>query len=194
MKKIPTLFVRDPGDRAHVLPVVHADCRWVLEGEGTPTRKYDGTCIMFDGLTWWARREVKNGKQRPPVYRVEQVDDVTGKIVGWEPARTSAFAKFLEQAIIAVEEDSPQSVEWQVGTYELIGPKINRNPERRLVHTLVRHADAEVISNLHLPSDPMRAHDMLEHLLGTLGAQGVEGIVWHHPDGRMAKLKARDFG
>jgi len=22
----------------------------------------------------------------------------------------------------------------------------------------------------------------------------VEGIVWHHPDGRMAKLKLRDFG
>jgi hypothetical protein len=21
-----------------------------------------------------------------------------------------------------------------------------------------------------------------------------EGIVWHHPDGRMAKVKARDFG
>ena len=22
----------------------------------------------------------------------------------------------------------------------------------------------------------------------------IEGIVWHHPDGRMAKIKARDFG
>jgi hypothetical protein len=22
----------------------------------------------------------------------------------------------------------------------------------------------------------------------------IEGIVWHHPDGRMAKLKLRDFG
>lgn len=24
-------------------------------------------------------------------------------------------------------------------------------------------------------------------------AGGVEGIVWHHDDGRMAKIKARDF-
>ena len=22
----------------------------------------------------------------------------------------------------------------------------------------------------------------------------IEGIVWHHPDGRMAKIKRRDFG
>ena len=29
--------------------------------------------------------------------------------------------------------------------------------------------------------DYLRAHDM-------------EGVVWHHPDGRMAKIKARDFG
>jgi hypothetical protein len=24
-------------------------------------------------------------------------------------------------------------------------------------------------------------------------ADGIEGIVWHHDDGRMAKIKARDF-
>jgi hypothetical protein len=22
----------------------------------------------------------------------------------------------------------------------------------------------------------------------------IEGIVWHHPDGRMAKIKGKDFG
>jgi hypothetical protein len=26
-----------------------------------------------------------------------------------------------------------------------------------------------------------------------LDGLGHEGIVWHHPDGRMAKLKVRDF-
>ena len=25
-------------------------------------------------------------------------------------------------------------------------------------------------------------------------ARNIEGIVWHHPDGRMVKIKARDFG
>jgi hypothetical protein len=37
----------------------------VLDGEGVATRKYDGTCVMFDGDGWWARREVKPGKTAP---------------------------------------------------------------------------------------------------------------------------------
>ena len=27
-----------------------------------------------------------------------------------------------------------------------------------------------------------------------LSAPHYEGLVWHHPDGRMAKIKRRDFG
>ena len=34
----------------------------MIKGEGQPTRKYDGTCVMFDGAEWSARREVKTGK------------------------------------------------------------------------------------------------------------------------------------
>ena len=32
-----------------------------------------------------------------------------------------------------------------------------------------------------------------EGLAEWLTARRYEGIVWHHPDGRMAKLKRRDF-
>ena len=54
MKKIQTLFVRDwDGDRRYVLPEVAPGCEWVLKGEGVPTRKYDGTCVMFAGLAEW---------------------------------------------------------------------------------------------------------------------------------------------
>lgn len=41
MKKIPTVFVRDPDDRKHVLPQVTPGCEWVLAGEGRATRKFD---------------------------------------------------------------------------------------------------------------------------------------------------------
>ena len=27
-----------------------------------------------------------------------------------------------------------------------------------------------------------------------LAEHAMEGLVWHHPDGRMAKIKSRDFG
>lgn len=60
MQKIPTMFVRDPDNMRYVIDEVTPGCEWVLAGEGTPTRKYDGTCVMFDGAEWWARREVSH--------------------------------------------------------------------------------------------------------------------------------------
>lgn len=177
MRKIPTLFVRDPDDRAHVLPEVEVGCLWVHRGEGVATRKYDGTCVWFDGEHWWARRAVKPGKATPPGFRVLQVDVVTGIAVGWEPAEQSSFTKFLAEALAGGET-------WRTGTYELVGPKINRNPEGFPGHFLVEHATAEL-----LPGAPRDFEGLREWLT----SRRFEGIVWHHPDGRMAKLKRRDF-
>lgn len=181
MKKIPTLFKRDPEDMRRVTTEVHPDCQWVLDGEGIATRKYDGTCVMLDeNGQWWARREVKPDKTPPPNYRAEETDPVTGKTVGWEPVEQSSFAKAFA---------STERAGFQPGTYELVGPKVNGNPERFETHALVRHADAETFGTTGVP----RAYDDLRRLVVALGRQGWEGLVWHHPDGRMAKLKARDF-
>lgn len=176
MKKIKTLFVRDPEDRRFVLNEVEPGCEWVTEGEGVATRKYDGTCVMFDGSEWWARREVKPGKQPPDRFQQEQHDPATGKTVGWEPAGQSAFARWLDEATegLAVQE---------VGTYELIGPKVNGNPEGEPKHRLVAHALADVLDT---PRD-------YEGLADYLAVSPFEGIVWHHSDGRMVKIKRRDF-
>ena len=57
----------------HVLPEITPGCEWVIAGEGVATRKYDGTCVMYDGDEWWARREVKPGKTvelKPGSYRL----------------------------------------------------------------------------------------------------------------------------
>lgn len=183
MKKIPTLLVRDPEDRRYVTGEVTPGCEWVLAGEGVPTRKYDGTCTMLDPIgQWWARREVKDGKEPPNDYAEVEHDITTGKTVGWEPIAQSPFLRFFEEAR-AYLPPSPRP-----GTYELIGPKINGNPEHADRHALVRHELAQVIESDELDgtiSGTMRA--VLD-----LKALGVEGIVWHHPDGRMAKLKGRD--
>ena len=130
MQKIPTVFLRNPGDRAHVLPEINPECHWVIDGEGVPTRKYDGTCVMLDADGhWWARREVKPGKTQPPNYQPISTDEVTGKTVGWEPIAQSAFAKYHAEALANVEQlvgladkDAPT---FKPGTYELVGPKIN---------------------------------------------------------------------
>ena len=180
MRKIPTLFVRDPATNLRTLTrVVHPACEWVTAGEGVPTRKFDGTCVMLDDDgDWWARREVKAGKSAPEGFVPLGTDEETGKTVGWEPVEQSAFAKWHADALGHPYERRP------VGTYELCGPKVNGNPEGFTEHVLIRHADAEE------PQDVPRDYDGLEKWLA---GSDFEGIVWHHPDGRMAKIKRRDF-
>lgn len=93
MRKIPTLFARDwDGDRRYVLPEVTPGCEWVIEGDGVATRKYDGTCVMFDGDRWWARREVKEGKAAPAGFVALETDPETGKTVGWQAVVVRALA------------------------------------------------------------------------------------------------------
>lgn len=180
MKKIKTLFVRDwDGDRRYVLDELTPGCEWVASGEGTPTRKYDGTCVMFDGSEWWARREVKAGKSEPANFVALEQDDETGKTVGWEPVKQSAFARWHAEA--AADDDG---LGWDPGTYELVGPKVNGNPENAPSHMLLMHEDAAILDDA--PRD-------FAGLAVWLHAQPWEGVVWHHEDGRMCKIKKRDF-
>lgn len=182
MKKTPTYFVRNPDEMRYVLNEVHPECKWVAAGEGAPTRKYDGTCVRLDdGGNWWARREVKPLKTPPEGFVPIETDEVTGKAVGWEPIYQSAFVKFWDEAFQNQRDTGEQLV---TGTYELCGPKVNGNPEGYDQHVLIRHADADQFSDV--PRD-------FNGLRQWLHTHPYEGIVWHHPDGRMAKLKARDF-
>jgi hypothetical protein len=192
MQKIPTLFIRNPEDHRHVLNEITPGCEWVREGHGGPSRKYDGTCVMFDGTAWWARREVKPDKRPPANFRYIQADQVTGKTIGWEPIAQSAFAKYHAEALQAAEDaDYPEGCHpgpWPVGTYELIGPKINGNPERCEGHELVAHQYAEVVYMPHRSFEDIR-----EVVLRLARESHWEGLVFHDGNGRMAKIKARDF-
>lgn len=183
MQKIPTLFRRDPDDLKRVLGEVTPGCEWVLAGEGVATRKFDGTCVQLDADgRWWARREVRAGKAAPAGFEAVMTDPATGKTVGWEPVEQSGFAKWHAQALAGGGAYEP-------GTYELCGPKVNGNPESYGEHVLVRHSSAPTVVELDYPIDFETARASVE----ALREQGIEGIVWHHPDGRMAKLKGRDF-
>ena len=188
MRKIPTVFRRGEHNRRYVTPVVMHRCEWVLAGEGVPTRKYDGTCCMFDGTAWWARREVKPGKQTPPNFVAIEHDEQTDKTVGWEPMEQSPFARWHADALAA---ESRYEGGFPSGTYELCGPKVNNNPERFDDHCLIHHAtEADGIDTREF--EPL-SFGSIRSLVLTLGDEGLEGIVWHHPDGRMAKVKVRDF-
>jgi len=70
------------------------------------------------------------------------------------------------------------------GTYELVGPNVQGNPEMFISNVLIRHGQ------YHLPDCPRDFDGIREYL----SQANIEGIVWHHSDGRMVKIKAKDFG
>lgn len=190
VRKIPTLFLRDwDGNPKYVTREPNPECAWVFDGEGEPTVKWDGTCVMLDDEgQWWARREVKPGREIPFGFQSISIDDETGKLMGWEPIGRSSFAKYHAEAVaeaVAVDVE----MHFAPGTYELLGPKINGNPDKFAGHLLIRHGWAP----LRLREDAKTAPRDYDGLAKWLHARDQEGIVWHHPDGRMAKIKAKDF-
>lgn len=184
MKKIPTIFDRDwDGDRSRILDIPHKDCAWVFAGEGIATRKIDGTSCMVRNYVLFKRRELRAGDAVPAGFEVADIDAETGKTVGWVPVGDGPEDKFHREAWTGCDT-------WRDGTYELIGPKVQGNPEKSGFHVLIRHAN-----NLHGPTAPIDGVPLtFDALRQWLSGRNIEGIVWHHPDGRMAKIKLRDFG
>lgn len=178
MKKIPSLFARDwEGDKNNVTPIVTPGCEWVIEGEGTATRKWDGTCCMVRDGELFKRREIKVGKRVPVGFEPCEQDDVTGKVMGWVPVGTGPEDAIHRDTFAAHGNNMPD------GTYELVGPKVNGNPERFMEHWLEAHGDVILDG----------APRTFDELSKWFAARNIEGIVWHHPDGRMVKIKAKDF-
>jgi hypothetical protein len=182
MKKIPTVFERDwNGNRSRVVNIPHKDCGWVFAGEGVATRKLDGTSCMVRSGKLFKRRELREGDAVPADFELATHDEETGKRVGWIPVREGPEDRYHREAF-ANHPTQPRD-----GTYELIGPKVQGNPEGSLHHMLFAHDDGDLVIN---PEPPRTFDGLREWMAG----QNIEGIVWHHPDGRMGKLKLRDFG
>jgi len=180
MRKIPCLFQRDFSDKRKpvLLRDVTPGCEWVMAGEGVPTRKWDGTACMIRDGRLYARLDCKNGKPPPPgaIPCDPGPDPVTGHWPHWVEA-TRPEDKWAREAMTNL------GVAPSEGTHEAIGPKINSNHERLTSHILVRHGAVRWES---VPRD----FDGLREWFKT---QEVEGIVFHHPDGRMVKIRRDDF-
>ena len=176
MKKIPTLFERDwERNPSRVIDKVHPGCEWVLAGEGVATQKYDGTCCLLRGGQLFKRRELRDTDNPPPHFEVIEHDVATAKTVGWVPVGDGLDDRWFREADLAGLGD---------GTYELLGPKVQGNMEKHAMHVLQMHNLARTY-----PAIPRTYEGLRDWLAG----QDIEGIVFHHMDGRMAKIKLRDF-
>ena len=179
MKKIPSLFVRDfEGDPSFVTRRVTPDCEWAVEGQGYAMVKWDGTACMLRDDVMFKRYDAKPGRTPPAGFEPCQAepDPHTGHHPGWAPV--TAADKWHLQAF----SDLGNRVN---GTYELIGPKVQGNPYGIDRHILIPHWMIYATGIQH----PVTFDSIRRYLQQTR----IEGIVWHHTDGRMAKIKARDF-
>lgn len=171
MQKIPTMFVRDESMPGHpVTDVIKPECQWVLDGEGFATAKLDGTNVKIEDGQLFKRQKPKARDYDDAAY----VPCDRGN-----PADRWAF-----EAFDALPHKSD-------GIYELCGPKVQGNPHGYRGHVLeLVVPPGQIVRALQL--DP--ADRSFTGLRDWMGRTPFEGIVFHHPDGRMAKIKRRDFG
>ena len=179
MKKIPTLFKRDFTNNGQIIPEYNEGTEWVVNNEGVATRKYDGTCVLIRDGEMFKRYEYKDGKTPPLDFEEAGYDKTTGKHIGWVQVGNGNEDKWHREAWDNLHDSLRIN-----GTYELVGPKVQSNPEQYEAHSLIAHRDAQIM--LDVPVE-------FEALKQWLEGKDIEGIVWHHPDGRMVKIKLKDY-
>lgn len=182
MKKIPTLFKRDFTNNGQIIPEYADGTEWVVASEGVATRKYDGTPALIRDHRMYKRYEYKDGNTPPTDFEEADYDETTGKHVGWVQVGWGSEDKWFREAI---NGGNPDKVDMPQGTYELVGPKVQGNPEKYPNHLLIKHSKASVL----FPTPPLTFDEIKNYLAD----KDIEGIVWHHPDGRMVKIKGKDY-
>lgn len=210
MKKIISLFKRDYEGKRLVYNEIVEGAEWVIAGEGIATEKFDGTSCLIQAGVFYKRYDRKilgsvqkrmksenyiatidDFKPAPDgwIAAMETPDIHTGHYTGWLPVdyklpenqyHSVGYAwllrkEFPEGSVISSLLD---------GTYELVGSKVQGNPYRIISHELWKHG------SIVLEDVPRYFEGIKEYL----AANNIEGVVWHHPDGRMVKIKRSDFG
>jgi hypothetical protein len=177
MKKMKTLLVKDENH----LATEEIQCPWVFDDGVQAYIKSDGSaCMIKDGVLYKrydAKRNKKTGEfKQPPEGSIPccEPDEVTGHWPHW--AVCTREDKWHMEAFNGSEPD---------GTYELIGPKVNGNHERVGKHELLSHKKGiQDLTSVKFDYAGIKSFiECLPH----------EGIVFHHPDGRMCKVRRKDF-
>jgi hypothetical protein len=183
MEKIPTLFERD--EHFHVVDRPRAECAWVFEGAGVGTEKLDGTNVR---LTVRSGQLVRVEKRRNP----SKAQKAAGIVDGWYVDTVEGAGE--DKWILAAAANTDVSG-WPDGEHpcEALGPRVQGNPLGLDDHLCVPF-------NLAAPTltEVPRGYDELREFLDALDSRYspghvAEGIVFHHPDGRRAKIKRKDF-
>lgn len=162
---------------------------WVFNEPTTATVKHDGTGVLInhEGEAY-IRRSVKKGRNIPDGFLLAEFDSFTETMFGVIPVKDSPHRRFFNEAVTLITQPLI------AGTYELVGPKINGNPEKLTHHSLILHG-SEVIEDFPdiRTMDPLNAYDELKIIFTDFKDRGIEGIVWWGSDNRRVKLRVNDF-
>jgi len=184
MKKMSTLFKKDPNNLALVIDgEYNEENLWVFERGVLATRKFDGTaCAIIEGELY-KRYDAKKNRTAPEgAIPCCEKDKITGHHPHWVKCnRGNPSDKYHWEAML-YHESMGEFLE--DGTYELIGVKVQNNAENlSRGHMMIKHGREQYDTN-----------EVLADIKGFLKHRNIEGIVFHHPDGRMCKIRKKDFG
>lgn len=187
MKKLKTLYKKDPKNLGRVINEVQDNMDWVFNGEGKATRKFDGTstAIIKGELykRYDAKIDKKTGKYKRPIPKgaipCQESDTKSGHHPHWVKCdRSNPGDKYHWEAFDKLDKIVD-------GTYELCGPKVQKNPENFDSHVLIKHG-SEILDVKDLSFDGLKSFLMNEN---------IEGIVFYNDDtNEMCKIRKTDFG
>jgi hypothetical protein len=184
MEKIPTIFKRDEANGGRITREYAVDTEWFLMA--IATEKLDGTNVR---VTVRNRMAVRLEKRRNP----SKVEKHKGIIEPWYvDASESTEDKWINDALKNTDLSAVPDGEW---SGEAIGPNIQGNP---------LNLETNRIFFFTLDKRPIFLEDVpttYDELAAWLPAQkskygndcGIEGVVWHLPDGKKMKIKTKDF-
>ena len=177
MKKITTLYKKDPNDLWKVINEINPENEWVFT-EWIPTRKFDWTSCAIIDWKLYKRYDAKNGKTAPDNgIACQEKDEITWQQPFWIPCDKNNNANKYH---FEWYDNLIEKIDW---TYELCWPKIENNPEWFVSHILIPHGK-EVLEVSDLS---------FEWLKSFLSSHDIEGIVFHWKEGKMCKIRKTDF-
>ena len=196
-----TVFVLDYDNDALATRVIQPDASWVFNEDGVvATVKIDGTAAFFNGGILYKRwdrklkkkflKKAKNSKgdfipedwmfkdiPEGAIACEEMPDPVTFHHPHWVPVGNGNEDAMFREALV-------NSGELEDGiSYELIGPKLQKNPHNVDKHILVKHG-GEVINNLEMSFDG---------IYNWMRNNNAEGIVFHGKNDKKAKIRRKDM-
>ncbi|NEP41587.1 MAG: hypothetical protein F6K35_21080 [Okeania sp. SIO2H7] len=200
MKKIPTVFQREPNNLKQVLDVLNPEVELVFaqcdRKDFEIHKKYDGQpCLYQDGKLYTRfnaklfqkkRGKIINEPKLPPENSIpcSKPDQNTGDWPHWRLVN-----KTQDEWVLKAFENAGGGSVLSNGTYEAVGPHFQTNLHRLTNDILVSHnALLENCSQL------LECNDLFKAFKDFMKQLKYEGIVLYQSGLPVAKLKRKDFG